>query len=171
MHNSSVLASKLSSFFTCNFILLSFLLHIMHVINPQLEFAPCGGIWVEKMMALFKQHCMFPFIFHFCMAIVLFHLELLLWAFYYSICKSIHDTGSVFKEGRVSMSSQEKSAGSLCQRAVGFKKRRLIAWQMKSGWADSSVGAGMKEEIKRRISTGNKCAGRRSRGTVYSATQ
>lgn len=44
----------------------------------------------------------------------------------------------------------------------------MIAWQMKSGWADSSVGAGMKEEIKLRISTGNKCAGRRDKGTVYS---
>jgi len=31
------------------------------------------------------------------------------------------------------------------------------------------VGAGMNEEIKLRISTGNKCAGRRDKGTVYSA--
>lgn len=45
----------------------------------------------------------------------------------------------------------------------------MIAWQMKSGWADSSVDAGMKEEIKLRISTGNKCAGRRDKETVYSA--
>lgn len=66
--------------------------------------------------------------------------------------------------------SSENSVGSLCQRAVRFKERRLIAWQMKSGWADPSVGAGTKEEIKLRISTGNKCAGRRNRGTVYSAT-
>lgn len=41
---------------------------------------------------------------------------------------------------------------------------------MKSGWADSSVGAGTKEEIKLRISTGNKSAGRRNSGTIYSAT-
>lgn len=66
--------------------------------------------------------------------------------------------------------SSENRVGSLCQRAVRFKKRRLIARQMKSGWADSSVGAGTKEEIKLRISIGNKCAGRRNRGTVYSAT-
>lgn len=66
--------------------------------------------------------------------------------------------------------SSESRAGRLCQGAVRCKKRRLIAWQMKSGWADSSVGAGTKEEIKLRISTGNKCAGRRNRGTVYSAT-
>lgn len=85
------------------------------------------------------------------------------------MCKYIRDTGSVLKEGRMSVSS-ENSAGSLCQRAVRLEKRRLIAWQMKSGWADSIVGAGTKEEIKLRISTGNKCAGRRNRGTVYSAT-
>lgn len=64
--------------------------------------------------------------------------------------------------------SLENSVGSLCQLAVCFKEQRMIAWQMKGGWADSSVGAGMKEEIKLRISTGNKCAGRRDKGAIYS---
>ena len=62
------------------------------------------------------------------------------------------------------------SVWSLCQVAVCFKEQRMIAWQMKSGWADSSVGAGVEEEIKLRISTGNKSEGRRDKGTVYSAT-
>lgn len=66
--------------------------------------------------------------------------------------------------------SLENSVRSLCQVAVCFKEQRMIAWQMKSGWVDSSVSAGMREEIKLRISTGNKCAGRRDEGTVYSVT-
>lgn len=66
--------------------------------------------------------------------------------------------------------SLENGVGSLCQVTVCFKEQEMMAWQMKSGWADLSVGAGMKEEIKLRISRGNKCSGRRDKGTVYSAT-